>query len=170
MRGVNHPIPAGYPGHPKDACKIGPEVRPLTTLERSLIQTFPANFKWAGSKTDREQMIGNAVPVNLGKFVAQSLLAYINPSPEQVDANCLDGFETWLSEHEGLSERSAASAASRLARANSMVNVDTASSEPMYLAELETVPAFGALSPTVKSQLRSAVRKYFAYCQLKRNG
>lgn len=168
MRGVNRPIPAGYPGHPKDACKIGPEVRPLTTLERSLIQTFPANFKWSGSKTDREQMIGNAVPVNLGKFVAKALLSYINPSPDQLDAGCLDGFESWLASHENLSERGAASAASRLSRANSMVRIDTATSESLYLAELESVPAFGALTSTVKSQLRGAVRKYFAFCQQKR--
>lgn len=168
MRGVNRPIPAGYPGHPKDACKIGPEVRPLTTLERSLIQTFPANFKWSGSKTDREQMIGNAVPVNLGKFVAKALLSYINPSPDQVNAGCLDGFESWLVSHESLSARGAASAASRLSRANSMVRIDTATSESLYLAELDSVPAFGALTSNVKSQLRGAVRKYFAFCQQKR--
>lgn len=165
MRGVNRPIPAGYPGHPKDACAIGPQVRPLTTLERSLIQTFPANFKWTGSKTDREQMIGNAVPVNLGKFVAKALLAYINPTPAKVDDARLDYFEKWLIDHEGLSERGAASAASRLSRANAMVNIGTASNETMYLAELQATPAFGALTTTVKSQLRGAVRKYFSYCQ-----
>jgi DNA (cytosine-5)-methyltransferase 1 len=45
----------------------------LTTLERSWIQTFPKDFKWIGSKTDVEQMIGNAVPVNLAQFVAETV-------------------------------------------------------------------------------------------------
>jgi len=48
----------------------------LTTLERSQIQTFPKNFAWAGSKTDIEQMVGNAVPVNLAKFVALAIIDY----------------------------------------------------------------------------------------------
>ena len=57
MRGVNRPVPKGYPGHPNDACPISNGVRALTTLERSLIQTFPVTFKWCGNKTDMEQMI-----------------------------------------------------------------------------------------------------------------
>lgn len=76
IRGVNRPIPKGYPGHPNDPVTIDKGVRPLTTLERSMIQTFPENFLWDGSKTDIEQMIGNAVPVNLAKFVALAIKDY----------------------------------------------------------------------------------------------
>ena len=36
MRGVNRPVPKGYPGHPNDACPVDENVRALTTLERSL--------------------------------------------------------------------------------------------------------------------------------------
>jgi DNA (cytosine-5)-methyltransferase 1 len=78
IRGVNRPIPKGYPGHPGDPVDISKAVRPLTTLERSQIQTFPQNFTWIGSKTDIEQMIGNAVPVNLAKFVAHAIIDYCN--------------------------------------------------------------------------------------------
>lgn len=73
VRGVNRPVPSGYRGHHLDKAPVG-EVRPLTTHERSLIQTFPSEFNWLGSKTEVEQMIGNAVPVNLAKFVATVLL------------------------------------------------------------------------------------------------
>ena len=75
MRGVNRPVPKGYPGHPNDACSLAerPEIRALTTAERAQIQTFPADFRWVGTKTDAEQMIGNAVPVKLGEFVAETL-------------------------------------------------------------------------------------------------
>jgi DNA (cytosine-5)-methyltransferase 1 len=84
MRGVNRPVPKGYPGHPNDACPISDNIRALTTLKRSLIQTFPATFKWCGNKTDMEQMIGNAVPVKLVEYVASALSKYIK-SEEQIE-------------------------------------------------------------------------------------
>ena len=71
MRGVNRPVPKGYPGHPNDACPVSESLHALTTAERALIQTFPKDFVWEGSKTDVEQMIGNAVPVNLARYVAK---------------------------------------------------------------------------------------------------
>lgn len=71
MRGVNRPVPKGYPGHPNDACEVNENLHALTTYERALIQTFPTDYIWVGSKTDIEQMIGNAVPVNLAQFVAK---------------------------------------------------------------------------------------------------
>jgi len=72
IRGVNRPIPAGYPGHPGDSAPVS-EARPLTTAERAEIQTFPPGFAWVGSRTNTEQMIGNAVPVRLGKFIADAV-------------------------------------------------------------------------------------------------
>lgn len=69
IRGVNRPIPPNYPGHPLDSAPIS-EARPLTTYERSRIQTFPKNWAWPRAKTTAEQLIGNAVPVELGSFVA----------------------------------------------------------------------------------------------------
>ncbi len=71
IRGVSRPIPSGYHGHPNDACPIDQVNHSLTTKERALIQTFPDDYKWVGNKTEMEQMIGNAVPVNLAKFVAK---------------------------------------------------------------------------------------------------
>ena len=65
IRGVNRPIPQGYRSHHGDRCLDLSSVRPLTTRERSYIQTFPDNFILEGSKTALEQMIGNAVPVIL---------------------------------------------------------------------------------------------------------
>ena len=72
IRGVNRPIPPNYPGHPRDAAPIH-AARPLTTQERSRIQTFPKTWEWQGNKTSVEQMIGNAVPVELGRFVARGI-------------------------------------------------------------------------------------------------
>jgi len=77
IRGVNRPIPENYPGHPGDPVPVTKHLRPLTTRERSRIQTFPPDFILTGSKTDVEQAIGNAVPVKMGEFVASCIMEYI---------------------------------------------------------------------------------------------
>ncbi len=82
IRGVNRPIPSGYKKHSGDPVDISENVRPLTTKERSYIQTFPESFIFNGTKTNLEQIIGNAVPVKLGEFVAHSLMEYINDKAE----------------------------------------------------------------------------------------
>jgi DNA (cytosine-5)-methyltransferase 1 len=78
IRGVNRPIPKGYTKHEGDPVEISDKIRPLTTKERSLIQTFPKDFIFNGSKTDLEQIIGNAVPVKLGEYVANCINEYIS--------------------------------------------------------------------------------------------
>lgn len=81
IRGVNRPMPEGYKIHDNDPVKTKDGIRALTSIERSYIQTFPHGFHFSGSKTDIEQMIGNAVPVNLAAFVAKSIKKYIdNPT------------------------------------------------------------------------------------------
>lgn len=77
IRGVNRPMPTGYNLHPTDPVTSLDGIRPLTTQERSMIQTFPKDFKFIGTKTSMEQMIGNAVPVNLAKFVGDSIMTYL---------------------------------------------------------------------------------------------
>lgn len=77
VRGVNRPIPKGYSIHPGDPVRSLEGIRPLSTKERSMVQTFPYDFVFEGSKTDIEQMVGNAVPVNLGVFVGNAILSYL---------------------------------------------------------------------------------------------
>ena len=77
IRGVNRPTPPGYKLHPNDPKSVKlKDVRPLSTFERSLVQTFPKDFIWIGSKTKQEQMIGNAVPVALAEFVGKTLVDF----------------------------------------------------------------------------------------------
>lgn len=74
VRGVNRPIPKGYEGHPGDAAPVStPNLRPLTTKERSLIQTFPKEWVLDGAKSEVEQIIGNAVPVKLAEFIGRAI-------------------------------------------------------------------------------------------------
>lgn len=77
VRGVNRPVPKGYQLNSCDPKNVDlNQIRPLTTIERSYLQTFPPDFKFSGTKTNLEQMIGNAVPVNLGTFIAQAIQEY----------------------------------------------------------------------------------------------
>lgn len=77
VRGVNRPVPPNYKKHDGDADKADlSTLRPLTTIERSYLQTFPKEFVFEGTKTNLEQMIGNAVPVNLAKYVAKAIDKY----------------------------------------------------------------------------------------------
>lgn len=133
MRGVNRPVPKGYPGHPNDACKLNSSVRALTTAERALIQTFPKDFIWVGNKTDTEQMIGNAVPVKLAEFVASALLQFI-PAKSLTESaaeteigsqDCawsMDGFEHWLIVEKAYSDRAARDVVSRCRRSEKILH------------------------------------------------
>jgi DNA (cytosine-5)-methyltransferase 1 len=160
MRGVNRPVPKGYHGHPNDACPISDNIRALTTLERSLIQTFPATFKWCGNKTEMEQMIGNAVPVKLAEYVASALQQYIK-SEEQVEAN-KDSFVDWLVHSQHYSQRSASDTLSRVRRADKMCRLDGAPND-FYFYILQQTKEYNELSVSVRSQIKRALSLYNSF-------
>ena len=76
--------PKTYKKHLGDVSDLDENLRPLTTIERSYIQTFPKSFKFEGSKSDLEQMIGNAVPVKLAEYVARCILDYIEDQSNNI--------------------------------------------------------------------------------------
>lgn len=161
MRGVNRPVPKGYPGHANDACPLNENIRALTTKERAMIQTFPDSFVWDGSKTDTEQMIGNAVPVKLAEFVAASLLTYIK---ENTEAREKPEFLDWLIEEQNFSERSAKDVISRCKRAEKIVSA-VGIPDAYYIFTLEQQAVFQNLSVNVKSQMKRALKLQEAYSQ-----
>lgn len=69
------------------------ETRPLSVREYARIQTFPDNWAFQGSMSDKYKQIGNAVPVNLAWAVGRSLIRLFNDiqriMPEDT-ANCTD--------------------------------------------------------------------------------
>lgn len=75
IRGVNRPMPATYKFHPADKCTDASQIRPLTSEERSFIQTFPKGYIFKGSGAQIEQQIGNAVPVKMAKFVGEIIIS-----------------------------------------------------------------------------------------------
>lgn len=50
------------------------EERPLTIREYARIQTFPDHYIFIGSISSQYKQIGNAVPVELAKYLGISLL------------------------------------------------------------------------------------------------
>lgn len=52
--------------------------RPITHMEAALLQGFPPEFRWCGTKISVGRQIGNAVPVELGKAIAGALLDALN--------------------------------------------------------------------------------------------
>lgn len=155
VRGVNRPVPSGYRGHNNDATIIDQHLRPLTTEERALIQTFPESYSWLGSKTDTEQMIGNAVPVKLAEFVAICINKYIEADSINAVID-YDAFLNWLQTEKKLGERSSLDVVSRIKRANRIKEIDLNLS-PLYVFELSQTEEFSNLSIYIKSQIRRAI-------------
>jgi DNA (cytosine-5)-methyltransferase 1 len=54
------------------------ETRPFTVREYARIQTFPDNWRFAGSVSQQYKQIGNAVPVNFAKEVGFSAINFLN--------------------------------------------------------------------------------------------
>lgn len=77
IRGTNRPRPKSYTPHPSDSSSAS-DIRALSISERSAIQSFTKDHKWQGSKTEIEQMIGNAIPPSLAKHVLRSVTTALN--------------------------------------------------------------------------------------------
>lgn len=99
IRGVNRPMPKGYPLHPGDPVESLEGIRALTAEERARIQTFPGTFKFSGNKTDKEQMIGNAVPVNLARFVGETINEYVRFNEDKQREEPINTYDPYRANH-----------------------------------------------------------------------
>ncbi|MEY8767530.1 DNA cytosine methyltransferase [Francisella philomiragia] len=54
------------------------ELRPFSIRENARIQSFPDDWNFEGSVSEKYKQIGNAVPVNLAKEVGLSIKRYLN--------------------------------------------------------------------------------------------
>ncbi|MFE3516770.1 DNA cytosine methyltransferase [Streptomyces sp. NPDC059166] len=55
--------------------------RPITHLEAALLQSFPMDFKWCGTRNEIARQIGNAVPVALARVIAEHLTPLLLAQP-----------------------------------------------------------------------------------------
>lgn len=60
------------------------ETRPLSVREYARIQTFPDDWKFSGSVAQQYKQIGNAVPVNLGYYIGDSIIKMLDGEVEDV--------------------------------------------------------------------------------------
>ena len=67
--------------------------------ERARIQTFPGTFKFSGNKTDKEQMIGNAVPVNLARFVGETINEYVRFNEDKQREEPINTYDPYRANH-----------------------------------------------------------------------
>lgn len=159
IRGVNRPKPPEYKRHPNDATDPD-DIRSLTTQERALLQTFPPSFDFGNNQMIAEQMIGNAVPVNLANHVAQSLLAFIK---QDIQCQSIE-FIDWLQQNYHYTPLAAKDVISHLSRCNRIMSLQN-QTEKEYLDQLELQDSFKTLSKSVRSQLKRAVTLYHEYKQ-----
>lgn len=162
IRGVNRPKPPEYQKHPNDAAD--PEtVRSLTYRERALIQTFPIYFQFGENQMETEQMIGNAVPVNLAYHVANALGAFEN---KRENATAME-FGDWLRISYGYSSLAIKDTISRVGRSNKIVPLDP-TNEQEYIKRLDDETT--SLSKNIRSQLKRAVKLYFEFLSVQNVG
>ncbi len=54
--------------------------RAISHAEASILQGFPADYRWCGTKASIGRQIGNAVPIPLGRAVGCAILAALSSS------------------------------------------------------------------------------------------
>lgn len=157
IRGVNRPKPNNYVKHEGDV--IDPAgVRNLSYRERSILQTFPADYIWEDSSSITEQMIGNAVPVNLAYYVAACLMRYIKGDMDLHNLRFID----WLKNEKNLSSKVAGDTLSRIGRARRILEFDGMTCEE-YLKDLSLQDKYTNIASSVQAQIRRAVKLYYEY-------
>lgn len=169
VRGVNRPKPVTYRRHPNDSVDDAglANIRQLSLQERARIQTFPEGFVFTGldiANCDLEQMVGNAVPVELASFIATRLHEHIERMNAQMDNR--EEFATWLREVKHYSsDRSISDVFSRLNRANHILPFRENGIDLYYLTDLEQQPQYRELQTSIRSQVKKAIKLKIAFLQ-----
>ena len=131
----------------------------MTIREVARVQGFPDNFKFIYEDTNTAyKMIGNAVPVKLAHYVATCLMRFINGDTDLHNLRFID----WLKKEKNLSAEVAGDTLSRIGRARRILDVEDNDCET-YLKKLNEENLFKGIVPSVRAQIRRAVRLYFEY-------
>ncbi|MBA3677567.1 MAG: DNA (cytosine-5-)-methyltransferase [Sphingosinicella sp.] len=156
VRSTNRPVSPKYRLHENDASDTLEGIRQLTPEERARIQTFARDFGFAGTRTDVDTMVANAVPVELARHVGEAITVY--ERSRGLAAND-DAFRRWLAEERGMTSESSGDVVSRLRRVGKLLDDNAQGPDPRdTIHALSKVAGFEKLSPSVRSHLKRAVQ------------
>lgn len=65
-----------------------PGARRMTVEESAIIQTFPRDMKFAGSRSSQYTQVGDAVPPDLAEIVSRSIVDQLEGQAPSIDAFC----------------------------------------------------------------------------------
>lgn len=155
IRTTNRPVPPGYSRHPNDAADFR-LARALTPGERARIQTFSPQFSFAGTSSQRDIMVANAVPVELARHVAGTIKRF---EEERGVISADRTFRAWLLETRHYTPRTAGNVVSRLNRAAKLLKKSRLEGEALLLVhQLERNREYQGLTSSVRSQVKQAIK------------
>ncbi len=160
IRGATRPMPKHYKRHSLDAAAPHRNgIRAFTVAERAAIQMFPQNYLWSDSPSANNQMIGNAVPIGLAKYVADALMYYIdNKHKLHIPLT----FMEWLQQNKHLRFPASRDMLSRYRRARKIIGRLYKSDSQMG-DQLQTLGLLDKIPKTVQGQLLHACQLHAEY-------
>ena len=173
VRSVDEPTPAivrtsrepptrGYRSAPSSLDPVpANEVPVLTQRQVALLQGFPENWNWSGvrAKRDVDQLLVNAVPVELARNLGHLVLArHLGRSLPPDD----EAFSNWL-RGQGFQGQVLRNRRYALRRARRLLSGRIFADVAVELRALEASDEFAKLRPSTRSDLRAAIREYAAW-------
>lgn len=160
IRGATRPMPKQYKRHSLDAAAPHRNgIRAFTVAERAAIQMFPEDYNWSDCPSATNQMIGNAVPIGLAKFVADALMYYIKNKPKlKIPLT----FMEWLQHDKHLRFPASRDMLSRYRRARKLIGSGYESDAKM-VEQLPKSKLFDEIPKTVQGQLLHACQLHAEY-------
>lgn len=180
VRSIDEPIPtlirtsreaptSGYLASPSPQDPCSAELVPhLTQAQTSRLQGFPIDWDWGMVRRvrDVDQMIANAVPVQLAEAIGRVILARsTGESIPTID----DRFSDWL-RASGICGQVLRNRRHALGRARRLLGGRLYADLGDELRALEKAEGFSELSPSTRSDLRAALRAHAEWRTISRRG
>ena len=162
VRTSREPPTRGYLAAPSSLDPVpANEVHVLTQRQVALLQGFPESWDWSGvrAKRDVDQLLVNAVPVELARSLGELVLARHRGASLPPDD---EAFSNWL-RAQGYQGQFLRNRRHALRRARRLLGGRVFADVAVELRALEASDEFAKLHPSTRSDLRAAIREYAAW-------